>query len=62
MVRYLNAPVAFSVSFVLDDDSRFLSPYARPVDMVAQLEEFEAIASQFAARTGDPAEAGAQGV
>lgn len=53
MLRYLNSPVVFTVSVVLDDDSRFLQPFARPQDMVAQLEEFEAIAQHMASASGE---------
>ncbi|WP_432262927.1 hypothetical protein [Cupriavidus sp. TMH.W2] len=57
MLRYLNSPVVFTVSFVLDDDSRFLQPFARLEDMVAQLEEFETIADHMAALSGDAQQA-----
>ncbi|HEY0819440.1 MAG TPA: hypothetical protein VGD46_11725 [Rhizobacter sp.] len=53
MLRYLNAPVVFTVSFVLDDDSRFLQPFARLEDMVAQLEEFDRLAETMMALSGE---------
>lgn len=52
LIRYLNSPVAFSFTFVLDDGDRFLASYASVGEMIGGLEEFERLADSMCANAG----------
>ncbi|WP_223473465.1 hypothetical protein [Pseudomonas sp. BF-B-27] len=52
LIQYLNSPVAFSFTFVLDDGDRFLATYAPVSEMIEGLEELRHIAGLMAANSG----------
>lgn len=52
LIRYLNSPVAFSFTFVLDDGDKFLATYATTSEMIEGLEEISRLAASMAANTG----------
>jgi len=48
LIRYLNSPVAFSFTFVLDDGDNFLSTYAPVSEMIEGLEDINNMAASMA--------------
>lgn len=53
LIRYLNSPVAFSFTFVLDNGDNFLTTYAPATEMIEGLEDLKRIAVSMAANSGD---------
>jgi hypothetical protein len=60
MIKYLNSPVAFSFSFVLQGESGFLKSFATSVDMISQLKEFGDMLDAFETSSPQPSEYFAQ--
>ncbi|HEU0153178.1 MAG TPA: hypothetical protein VFQ84_07530 [Arenimonas sp.] len=56
MIKYLNSPVAFSFSFVLQGEPGFLKGFATSADMLAQLDEFGHMLDSFETNTPQPNE------
>lgn len=52
LIRYLNSPVAFSFTFVLDEGDEFLATYAPVSEMIEGLEDINRIAASMATNSG----------
>jgi hypothetical protein len=57
MIRYLNSPVAFSISIVLQGQPDFLKGFATSENMIAQLDEFGDMLERFERNAPEPREA-----
>lgn len=51
LIKYLQSPVVFSFTFVLDDGDRFLATYANVGEMIAGLEDLHEVASSMASKS-----------
>lgn len=52
LIKYLNSPVAFSFTFVLDEGDNFLATYSPVSEMIGGLEEISRIAASMATHSG----------
>lgn len=53
LIRYLQSPVTFSFTFVLEDGDKFLSTYANVTEMIGGLEEIDLVAAEMAQHSVD---------
>lgn len=53
LIRYLNSPVVFSFTFVLDDGDHFLASYSSTEEMIGGLEELGRIADAMSDHAGN---------
>lgn len=52
MIRYLNSPVVFSFTYVLDDGDKFLATYASVSEMITGLKDLDGVAALMATNSG----------